>query len=102
MAERVKERKGGDGKRGGRMRGNGERTEATRRGFIWTRAISLSNFVGGRGVTQLNMWSSDPRSLCPCRKSDNNISTSKQLIIYQNYFFYKTIILSMGAYRASL
>jgi hypothetical protein len=42
MAER---RRGGDGKEGRRMRGNGERTEATRRGFICRGAISLSRIL---------------------------------------------------------
>ena len=38
-AEYMAEREGRDGKDGIRRRGNGERTEATRRGFIWRRAI---------------------------------------------------------------
>ena len=47
MAERYVGRRGGDGIGGRRMRGNGARTEATRRGFICRGAISLSNFVSG-------------------------------------------------------
>ena len=39
------EREGGDGKKEARKRGNGERTEATRRGFIRKRAISY--FLSG-------------------------------------------------------
>jgi len=40
MAGREAGGEGGGGKEAKRRRGNGERTEATRRGFIWRRAIS--------------------------------------------------------------
>ena len=64
----------------------------------------LSYFGSG---SQLNMWPSPRSSTLPrCRKSGASISASRQLIIARNiiiYFsFYKTIILSTGAYRLSL
>ena len=40
MAVRPRGREGGDGRKKTRRRGNGERTEATSRGFICSRAIS--------------------------------------------------------------
>lgn len=56
MAVRASGR-GGDGKEETRKRGNGERTEATRRGLICRRDISLI-FLCVSGSQTVNMWSS--------------------------------------------
>ena len=91
MAERMNERKGGGGRQGGRMRGNGERTEATRRGFIWRRAISLLNFVGGSHSAKHVVIRSSKcaRAVSPVR--------IQSIIYLSKIFVYKTIILSIGA-----